>query len=73
LRVLNSPTVRTQDLIAVFGTQQAIGELFQPPISKSAVSQWGGEVPELRVFQLRKRFPDIDERIAKARRQKKAA
>ena len=65
--------MKTQELIAVFGTQQAIGELFQPPISKSAVSQWGREVPELRVFQLRKRFPDIDERIAKARRQRKAA
>ena len=50
------------DLVAVFGSQQAIADLFG--ITKGAVSQWPEEVPELRVYQLREKCPDIDVRIA---------
>lgn len=63
------------DLMLVFGTGSAIAQLFKPynggkPISKAAISEWGKmeRIPELREFQLRKLFPDIDERIAKAKR-----
>jgi len=63
------------DLVLVFGTGTAIGDLFKRhngnrPLSKAAISEWGNmeRIPELREFQIRAMFPDIDERIAKARR-----
>jgi hypothetical protein len=65
--------MRKSDLLKVFGTGSAIAELFKPfngdrPLSRASISEWGDAIPELREFQLRKLFPDIDERIAKARR-----
>lgn len=58
--------MKTKDLVAVFGTLQAIGEQFG--ISRSAVSQWGDEVPPRRVNELRGIHPDIDNRIKRARK-----
>jgi len=64
--------MRKSDLVAVFGTLQAIGDLFAPinggvPLTRGAISQWDEEIPELREYQLRELLPDIGERIAKAR------
>ncbi len=42
--------MKTSDVIAYFGTQDAVAEALG--ISQAAVSQWGAEVPELRAFQL---------------------
>lgn len=73
--------MRKSDLLRVFGTGSAIAELFKPfnddrPLSRASISEWRDTIPELREFQLRKLFPDLDERIAKAKRrngQRKAA
>jgi hypothetical protein len=62
------PPVKTKDLFAVFGDVHGVRNIWTPPLSKSAIYQWGDEVPELREFQIRKKHPDIDERIAKAKR-----
>lgn len=64
--------MRKSDLVAVFGTLQAIGDLFAPinngvPFTRGAISQWKEEIPKLREYQLRELVPDIAERITKAR------
>ena len=69
--------MRKSDLVAVFGTLQAIGDLFAPfnngePITKGAISQWDEEIPELREYQLRELMPDIDQRIELAKREQAA-
>jgi hypothetical protein len=58
--------MRTKDLVAVFGTLEAVGKQFG--ISRSAVSQWNGTVPERRQNELRGIHPNIDQRIAEARK-----
>lgn len=58
--------MKTQDLLSVFGTLEEIGKQFG--ISRSAVSQWGGEVPERRLNELRGIHPDIDARVKRAKR-----
>lgn len=63
--------MKTQTLVNLFGSQQAVGDLFG--ITKSAVSQWGDEVPELRVYQLRERVPNIDSQIAAMPKEVRAA
>jgi hypothetical protein len=70
--------MRKSDLLAVFGTLQAIGDLFASfnggePITKGAVSQWDEEIPELREYQIRELHSDIDARIARAKRGKAKA
>ena len=71
--------MKKSDLIAVFGTLQAIGDLFAPenhgdPLTRAAISQWDEEIPKLREYQIRKLVPDIEKRIAAAqRKQAKAA
>lgn len=65
--------MKKADLLLVFGTGSAIAQLFKPynedrPLSRASISEWGEKIPELREFQLRKLFPDIDERITKAKR-----
>lgn len=70
--------MKKSDLVAVFGTLQAIGDVFAPfnkgdPLTKGAVSQWDDEIPELREYQLRELMPDIDERIERAKREQAAA
>jgi len=54
--------VTKSDLIAVLGSQRAIAELLG--ITKGAVSQWPERLPDLRVYQVREKIPDIDQRIA---------
>ncbi len=54
--------MKTSDLLRIFGTLQGVADLFD--ISRSAVCQWGEEVPQLREYQLREKVPDIDSRIA---------
>jgi hypothetical protein len=58
--------MKTRDLVAVFGSLKALGDQFG--ISRSAVSQWGDEVPERRLNELRGIHPDIDQRIRRAKR-----
>jgi hypothetical protein len=70
--------MRKSDLVAVFGTLQAIGDLFASfnngePITKGAISQWDEEIPELREYQIRELMPDIDDRIKRAKREQAAA
>jgi len=55
--------VRTKDLIAVFGSVQAVRSLWNPPLSRSAIYQWGEAVPELRAYQIHEMYPDINKRI----------
>lgn len=43
--------VKKQKAIEYFGSQQAIASALG--LHKSAVSQWGVDVPELRAFQLK--------------------
>ena len=64
--VLNSRDMKTRDLVSVFGSMEVIGQQFG--ISRSAVSQWGEDVPKRRENELRGIHPDIDERIRRARR-----
>jgi len=64
--------MRKDDLRAVYGTLDAIGEVFAPvndgePLSRSAISQWGDEIPPLREYQIKELVPDIERRIARAR------
>ncbi len=70
--------MRKADLLLVFGTGTAIAELFKPynadrSLSRASISEWGDTIPELREFQLRELFPDIEERISRARRRNKKA
>lgn len=65
--------MKKSDLIAVFGSCESIGEQFSrfnegKPLTKQAVSQWEEDIPPLREYQLRDLMPDIDRRIARARR-----
>ncbi|GEM_PF-6240392 len=64
--------MKKSDLKAVFGTLEAIGEVFAPlnsgiPLTKGAVSQWDEEIPPLREYQMKELVPDIEKRIAKAK------
>ena len=70
--MINSQPMLKADLVSIYGTFDAIGALFTPvnegvPLTKSAVSQWGEEIPELRAYQLRELVPDIDAKIAALR------
>lgn len=59
--------MRTADVIAVFGSSKALAECLG--VSKSAISQWGDLVPELREYQLRDKRPNIEREIAQLERQ----
>lgn len=63
--------VKTKALIALYGSVQAVRELWTPPLSRSAIYQWPEDVPELRAFQLREKIPDIDKRLASLQPKKK--
>ena len=71
--------IKKDDLLLVYETLQKIGDVFAPvtndgkPLGRSAVSQWDDEIPELREYQLRELVPDIDKRIAQAKRARAAA
>lgn len=59
--------VKTKDLLAVFGSVEVIRNLWAPkPLSRSAIYQWGEEVPELRAYQIHEMYPDINKRIRAA-------
>lgn len=65
--------MKKSDLQAVFGTYEQIGALFAPlnngiPLTKGAIGQWEEDIPKLREYQLRELVPDIDDRIAAARK-----
>lgn len=69
--------MKTQQAIKLAGSAKALAELLG--ITQSAISQWGKEVPELRVWHLRQLRPDWfvgspswepKERRAKVRRKK---
>ena len=65
--------VKTKDLLAVFGSVPAICALWTPPLTRSAIYQWGEDVPELRAYQIHEMYPDINKRIRSARKEQKAA
>lgn len=48
--------MKTKHAIKLAGSAKALADLLG--ISKSAVSQWGNTVPELRVYRLRELRPD---------------
>ena len=54
--------MKTALVIELFGSATALGVFLG--ISKSAVSQWGDEVPELRAYKLREKRPTIDDELA---------
>lgn len=54
--------MKTDAVIELFDTATAVAEFLG--ISKSAVSQWGDEVPDLRIYQLREKRPTIDDELA---------
>ena len=66
--------MKKSDLLAVFGTLEAIGAVFDPPITRSAVSQWRYKIPKLREYQIRELVPNIEKQIAatKPRRRQEA-
>lgn len=69
--------VKKADLLVLYGTLESVGEAFAPvndgtPLTRSAISQWADDIPELREFQIRKLMPDIDKRIAAAKRRQAA-
>lgn len=64
--------MKKKDLIAVFGTYTQIGSVFASynggvPLTRSAIAQWGKDIPKLREYQLREAVPNIDRLIAKAK------
>lgn len=63
--------MKKADLVILFGTQQAIADFLG--IGKSAVSQWPELVPELRQYQIREKDPQIDRKLAAARRRETKA
>lgn len=65
--------VKTKDLLAVFGSVHGIRTLWSPPLSRSAIYQWGDEVPELRAYQIHEMFPDINKRIRATKKERQAA
>lgn len=65
--MLNVAGMKTAELIRLFGGVTRTAEVFG--VTKSAVSQWGDEVPPLRVYQLRERRPSIDDELAVMRAQ----
>lgn len=78
LSMLNSRAMKKSDLLRVYKTLDAIGEVFAPvndgvPLTRSAVSQWDEEIPGLRQYQIRELVPDIEKRIAQAKRQEARA
>lgn len=42
--------MKTKDVLAHFGTQEAVGNALG--ISQAAVAQWGDDVPMLRAYEL---------------------
>lgn len=65
--------VKAKDLIAVFGSVEAVRHLWPKPLTRSAIYQWmdgDGDVPELRAYQLHEMFPDINKRIRAAHKAK---
>lgn len=53
-------TIRKADLLAHCGNSQArVARLFRPPISRSAVCQWGEELPPGRVHDLIEEHPEL--------------
>ena len=48
--------MKTQDAIDRMGSAKALGDLLE--ITASAISQWGEDVPETRVWQLRVLRPE---------------
>jgi hypothetical protein len=65
--------VKTKDLLAVFGSVHAVRALWSPPLSRSAIYQWGEDVPELRAYQIHEMVPNINQRIRAAKKEKQAA
>ena len=70
--------MKKSDLLAVYGTLESIGEAFAPvndgiPLTRSAISQWSEDIPELRAFQIRKLVPNIERRVAAAKQKQQAA
>lgn len=62
--------VKTKAVIALYGSVVAVCEQWTPPLTRSAVYQWGEEVPELRAYQLREKNPEIDEQLAELPKKK---
>ena len=60
-------------LLAVFGSVHGIRTLWSPPLSRSAIYQWGEDVPELRAYQIHEMFPDINKRIRATKKERQAA
>lgn len=49
--------LRTADILSLFGGPTRVARLFNPPLTKSAVSLWGDYVPELRARFLLDTYP----------------
>lgn len=50
-RMLKPPFMKTADAISAFGSPAELARALQ--ITRSAISQWGDTVPELRAYQIR--------------------
>ena len=49
--MLKHPSMKTADAISAFGSPAELARALQ--ITRSAISQWGDTVPELRAYQIR--------------------
>lgn len=68
--------MKAKDLLAVYGSVEAIRNLWTPPLTRSAIYQWledDGDVPELRAYQIHEMVPDINKRIRTAMKSKQSA
>lgn len=63
--------MRTDAVIAVFGSAKALADCLG--VSKSAISQWGDEIPALREYQLREKRPSIERELAAIQTPKREA
>lgn len=58
--------METQAVIRLFGSQAAVAKVLG--LSRSAIHQWGDEVPKLRQYHLREKHPHIDEELENMRK-----
>lgn len=66
MRTKQQARLRTEDVIRVIGGKSILADLLE--IERSAVSQWGEYIPELRRYQLKELRPTLEREIAALRR-----
>jgi transcriptional repressor of cell division inhibition gene dicB len=71
VRALNIGYMKTADVIELFGTASSVADLLG--LSRSAIAQWGDDVPKLRQYELRELRPGIDRELSELQSRRAAA